>query len=126
MADSWVKTSLSGRFLRPHFQNSFPLTFVCSTQNSKMYRNMCNLRHKVRNGQNLPHYESSNFTNFFLKSDFTYNFSYFFASLKPHFKIFFLFSTLNSRMSKNMCIWRHKLYNAKTGVGPTLTRSNEP
>ena len=25
-----------------------------------------------------------------------------------------------------MCIWRHKLCNAKTGVGPTFTWSNEP
>ena len=32
-----------------------------------MSRNMCNLRHKVRNGQNLPH-ESLNFANYlFLK-----------------------------------------------------------
>ena len=29
-------------------------------------------------------------------------------------------------MSMNMCIWRHKLCNAKTGVGPTFTWSNEP
>ena len=25
-----------------------------------------------------------------------------------------------------MCIWRHKLCNSKTGVGPTFTWSNEP
>ena len=41
-------------------------------------------------------------------------------------KYLFLFSSLNSRMSMNMCIWRHKLCNAKTGVGPTFTFSNEP
>ena len=29
-------------------------------------------------------------------------------------------------MSKNMFIWRHKLCNSKTGVGPTFTWSNEP
>ena len=29
-------------------------------------------------------------------------------------------------MSINICIWRHKLYNAKTCVGPTFTWSNEP
>ena len=28
-------------------------------------------------------------------------------------------------MSMNMCIWRHKLCNAKTGVGPTFAWSNE-
>ena len=28
-------------------------------------------------------------------------------------------------MSRNMCIWRHKLCNAKTGVSPTFTWSNE-
>jgi hypothetical protein len=37
----------------------------------------------------------------------------------------FLFSILNSRISKNMCICRHKLCNSKTGVGPTFTWSNE-
>ena len=40
--------------------------------------------------------------------------------------ILFLFSILNSRMSWNMCIWRHNLCNAKTGVGPTFTWLNEP
>ena len=41
-------------------------------------------------------------------------------------KYFFLFSILNSRMSRNMGIWRHKLCNSKTGVGPTFTWSTEP
>ena len=36
-----------------------------------------------------------------------------------------MFSTLNSRTCRNMCIWRHKFCNAKMGVGPTLTWSNE-
>ena len=84
----------------------------------------------MRNGQNLLH-ESQNFTNIFLLSHFTYNLSNFLTSLKPHYQNsffynFFLFSTLNSRISKNMCIWRHKLCNAKTVVGPTFTWSNEP
>ena len=39
---------------------------------------------------------------------------------------FLLFSILNSKLSMNMCIWRHKLWNDKTGVGPTFTWSNEP
>ena len=41
-------------------------------------------------------------------------------------KYFFLFSILNSRMSKNMCIWHHKLCYSKTGVSPIFTWSNEP
>ena len=69
--------------------------------------------------------------NYLFWSNFTYKLSYFSTSLTPHYqnnftKYFFLFSTLHSRMSKNMCIWRHKLCNTKTGVGPTFTWSNEP
>ena len=96
-----------------------------------MSRNIHNMRHKVRNGQNLSH-ESPNFTNYFFQSDLTYNLSHFSTSLRPHYqnsffsKYFFLFSILNSRMTKNMCIWHHKLCNSKTGVGPTFTWSNEP
>ena len=91
---------------------------------------MRKIRHKVRNGQNLAH-ESPNFTNNFFQSDFTYNLSQFSTGLRPYyqnsfFEIFFLFSVQNSRMSKNMFIWRHKLCNSKTGVGPTFTWSNEP
>ena len=74
---SWTdfgdKTGCSGRFLRPHFQNSFPQTFYISIVNSKMSRSMCNLRHKVRNGQNLPH-ESPNFTNYFFICNFSDNY----------------------------------------------------
>ena len=52
---------------------------------------MCKLRPKVRNGQNLPH-ESPNFTNFFFRSNFIYNFSHVFTGLTPHYKtVFFLF-----------------------------------
>ena len=64
---------------------------------------MRKMRHKVRNGQNLPH-ESPNFTNYFL-SNFTYNLSHFSTSLRPNYQNSFflnivLFSILNSRMSK--------------------------
>ena len=51
--------------------------------------------------------------------------------LRPHYQhSFFLnnlvcFFTLKSRMSRTLCIWCHKLCNAKTGVGPTFTWSNE-
>jgi hypothetical protein len=57
---------------------------------------MRKMRHKVRNGQNLPH-ESPNFTNYYFQSDFTYNFSHFSTSLRPHYQnsfflnIFFCF-----------------------------------
>ena len=96
-----------------------------------MSRNTRKLRHKVRNCQNLP-YESPNFTIYFFHSNFTYNLGHFSTSLRPHYqnsffsKYFFLFSALNSKMSRNLCIWLHKLCNAKTGVGPTFTWSNEP
>ena len=76
---------------------------------------MCKLCHKVYNGQNLPD-ESQNFISLFLIS--------FFGHL-GHIFTNLLLSTLNSRISRIMCIWRHKLCNAKTGVGPTFTWSNE-
>ena len=87
MADSGDKTSSSGRFLRPHFLNSFYSTifFLFSTTNFKMSRNMCNLRHKVRN--------ETTFSKQFL--------------LNNHF----LFSSTNSKMSRNMCNLRHKMHN---------------
>ena len=49
-----------------------------------MSRNMRKMRHKVRNGQNLPH-ESPNFTIFF-QSNFTYNLSHFSTSLRSHYQ----------------------------------------
>ena len=72
LADSWDKASASSKFLRPHYQTVFlKHFFLFSTPNSKMSRNMCNLRPKVRNGQNIPH-ESPNFTDYFFLSKFTY------------------------------------------------------
>ena len=167
LADSAHKNSSSGRFLRPHFQNSFPqIFFWFSTRNSKM----CKLRHNaiMHNGQNLPH-ENPNFTKKLnsLYVQFKQFFNKFETTLpKQFFSKYFLllFSTLNSRlvasqltwvhiftqenlilfsqnkstifvhkypfqatsvrlevatapsprMSNDMCIWRHKLCNAKT------------
>ena len=57
-----------------------------------MSRNMRKLRHKVRNGQNLPH-ESQNFTNYFFLSSFTYNFGHFSTSLRPDYHNIFLLQT---------------------------------
>ena len=60
------------------------------------------------------------------------NWGQFSTSLRPHYhdsffsKYFFLYSALNSQMSRNMCSWRHNLWNAKTCIGPTFTWSNEP
>ena len=132
LADFWGQNWFFWQISETTFSNQFSLIFFClfSILNSKISRNMCKLLHKVRNGQNLLH-ESPKFTNNFLSSHFTYNLSHFLTSLKPqyHYSIFlnfFLFSTLNSMISKNMCIWRHKLCNAKTVVGPTFTWSNEP
>ena len=58
--------------------------FLFSTLNSKMSKNWCKLRHKLRNGQNLPH-ESPNFTNYFFLCNFTHNFGHFSTSLRPHY-----------------------------------------
>ena len=48
------------------FTTVFPNFFWFSTLNSKWSRNMCKMRHKVPNGQNLP-YESPNFRIIFFK-----------------------------------------------------------
>ena len=91
LADSGDQTTSFGRFLRPDFQNSFPYFLFFSTLNSKMSRKMRKMRHKVLNGQNLPN-ESPNFTNNFFQSNFTYNLSHFFTSLRPDYQnIFFCF-----------------------------------
>ena len=42
---------------------------------------------------------------------------HFSTGLRPNYQ--------NSRMSRNMCICRHKLCNAKMGVNPTFRWSNE-
>ena len=56
---------------------------------------MGKLRHKVRNGQNLPH-ESPNFTNHFFQSNFKYNLSNFSTSLRPHYQNSFFLNNLFS------------------------------
>ena len=79
--------------------------FLFSTLNSKITRNMCKLRHKVRKGQNLPH-KSLNFMNYFFLSNFKHNLVHFSTNLRPHYQDSFflnnfllLFYTLNCRMS---------------------------
>ena len=104
--------------LRPHYQNSFFFNFfffLFSTLSSKMSRNMYKLGHKLRKGQH-----------------FTDKLCHVSTNLKPHYQNslnFFLllpfFSTLSSRMCRNMFKLRHKLRNSKKGVGPTFTWSNE-
>ena len=68
------------------------------------------------------------FKTIFFLSNFTYTFGHFFTCLRPYYQNSFFkkISTPTSRMSSNMCIWPHKLCNAKTGISPTFTLSNEP
>ena len=63
--DSRNKTNSSCRFLRPHLKKQFfqKKILLFSFLTSRMSRKMCKLRHRVRNGKNLPH-ESPNFENF--------------------------------------------------------------
>ena len=101
--------------------------FLFSTLNPKMTKTMCKWCHKVRNGQNLPN-KSPNFRNFFFQSNFSDKLGHFSTSLTPYYQNSFFFNfllALSSRMSRNMCIWLHKLCNAKISVGPTYTWSNE-
>ena len=72
-------------YLRPHFQNRFPNFFFvlfCSL-NSKMSRNMCKWRHKVRKDSILCPWSSNFWNNFFL-SIFSDNLSHFFTNLRSH------------------------------------------
>ena len=78
-------------------QCSINNVFSSSSLISRMSRNMCILRHKVRNGQKISH-ESQNLSNFM---DNLGNFS---RNLRPHYQNSFfllLFSTLHSRMPGN-------------------------
>ena len=89
-----------------------------------MSRDMCKLRHKLRNGQNLPN-ESPNFRNNFFLTNFKDDLGHFSTNVRQYFQTVFFYSTLSSRMSRNMCKLCHKLHNAKKGVCPTFTWSNE-
>ena len=98
---------------------------------NSFYSKLCNLRPKVRTGQNLPH-ESPNFKNCVFLNHFMDNLGYFFHKCETTSPTFFLskyivllwFSTLNCKMSWNMCVWNNKLCDAKTCIGPTFTWSN--
>ena len=108
------------------FKTVFPKVFVlfCNLQ-SKMSRNMCKWRHKVRNGPIFPPWSPTFWNNFFW-SIFTDNLSHFFHNSETTFKrvgenIFFYTIFLNSyipisRISRNMCKWRHKFQNVKALV----------
>ena len=78
-------------FLDHIFKTVVPKQFLLfSILHFNMSRNMCKLRHKVRNGQTLPH-ASSNFRNKFVLSNFTDNLDHFSTCLRPHYqKSFFL------------------------------------
>ena len=63
----WRQSYFLCEFLLQHKKKSFPQTiFFFAILKSWMPKNMCTLRHKVRNGQNLPH-ESPTFRHFFSK-----------------------------------------------------------
>ena len=92
----------------------------------------CILRHKLRNGKNLPPW-SQNLRNDCFLNIFMDYLGHLSTNLKPHDQnSFFLkffsssFSNLSYRMSRNMCKLRHKLRNAKKAVGPTFIRQNVP
>ena len=60
---------------------------------------------------------------FFFPSNFSDNLG---REEEKKFKFFFsFFSSLDFRRFKNMCKLRQKLRNAKTGIGPTFTWSND-
>ena len=62
--------------MRPIFKTVFHKDLVLlSIQNSKMFRHMCKLHHKVRNGQYLPN-ENPNLRNYFFLCNFTDNLSH--------------------------------------------------
>ena len=93
-----------------------------------MSRNMCKLYRKVCHGQNLPH-ESPNFTKPFFQSNFAYNLGHVSTSVRPHYKnIFFLFKYIffSTPGCLKTYVFGVTLCNAKMGVGPTFTWSNEP
>ena len=126
MADFRNQTSFFLWISKTPFSRQFSLIFFWfSTLNKKMSRNICKLRHNVHNGQHLSN-ESPNFKNVLLLSNFTDNLGHFCTNRRPHyqnsfFSKYIFFSTQNFRMSRNICIWRHKLCNAKTVIGPTFT-----
>ena len=122
------RTSTPSEFLRPHFQNSFALTWFFSTFRSRMSRNRCKLRHKLHNDQNIPPLSPFFFTYIF-QSIFIDNWGHFFTNLRPNNpNIFFItfFFPLGIKMSKNMCKLRHKLCTAKNRVAIRFTWQNEP
>ena len=87
----WGKNQfLLVNFWDPIFKTLFPKQFfVFSTLDSKMSKNMCKLRRKVRNDQNLA-YDSPDSTNYWFQSNVMYNFGHVFTSLRPHYQnIFF-------------------------------------
>ena len=111
------------------FKTVFPKQFFWfCILNSKMFRNMCKLRHKMHNSQKKfsKNAKIKKKKLFFSKWPLR-QFRAFSKSLRPHKQdsFFQFFFTLYSRTSWNFCIWRHKSCNAKTGIGPTFTWSNE-
>ena len=104
-------------------QFSLNKLFLLSNLNPKISRNMCKLRHKVRTAKiysmKVQILETIFFSVIYRTTQAIFP-QVSDKSNKTFYSFFFLFFTPNSMMSKNMRIWHHKLFNAKTGVGPTF------
>ena len=87
---------------------------------------MSKLRHKLCNSQNISPW-SPNFLNYILPTNFRNNLGHFPTNLRQHYQkmvfstFLLLFSILSSKMSRNMCKLRHKLWNAKNRVAFRFT-----
>ena len=117
--------------IRDHlFKTVFPKFFcLFCNLNSKMSRNICKWRQKLRNGPILPPW-SPNIWNYVFLSIFMDHLSNFSPIwdhiIKTVFSTqFVMFSIPISRISRNMCKWRQKLQNIKKSVGPPFTWWNE-
>ena len=108
------------------FSKQFSLkVFVCFfILNSRMSRNMCKMRHKVRNSQNIPPLNQIWQIIQTINAIFTQIWDHIIITFFS--KHFFLFSTQSYKMSLNVCKLCHKLHNAKTWVAIRLTWQNEP
>ena len=81
------------------FQNQFSLNNFFALHSS-MFRNMCKLHHKVRNGQNIPAWSSS-FSNYIFLSNLTNNLGHFSTNLRPHFQNSFFFINFEKKKCVN-------------------------
>ena len=86
----WGQNQLFLQISETSFSKQFSIHnfFLFSILHCKMSRNMCKLRHKVRNRKNLPH-EILNFRNIFFLSNFMDNLVLPSTSMMPYYQIVF-------------------------------------